>query len=179
MKLLILDRDGVINEKPEEYLASPSEWHAIPGSLEAIARANSAGFHVVVASNQPGLAQGRFDVDTLNAIHQKLFGELSVAGGHIDAVFFCPHAPQDKCECRKPLPGMLLEIADRFHTALRDVPVIGSSVEDVQAARAVGAHPMLVRTGKWQASSQEKNRLTGVSIYENLSAAVDALLSLN
>ncbi len=176
MKLIILDRDGVINEEPDECVTSPSEWHAIPGSLEAITRANSAGFHVAVASNQPGLAQGRFDIDALNAIHQKLFSELSVTGGHIDAVFFCPHAPQDKCQCRKPQPGMLIDIGARFHTDLRDVPFIGSSLRDVQAARAANAQPMLVRTGKWQHSKQQDGELNGVSIYENLAAAIDALL---
>ena len=178
MKLLILDRDGVINEEPDECVASPAEWQPIPGSLEAIARANSAGFYVVVASNQPGLAQGRLDIDALNAIHQKMFSELSMAGGHVDAIFFCPHAPEDKCPCRKPLPGMLVEIGSRFHTDLRSVPVIGNSVQDIQAARAAGAQPVLVRTGNWQHCLQHKQELQGVSVYENLAAAVDALLSM-
>lgn len=177
--MLILERDGVINEEPEEFVASPADWQPIPGSVEAIARANSAGYHVVIASNQPGLAQGRFDIDTLNAIHQRMFTELSVAGGHVDAVFFCPHAPQDKCQCRKPQPGMLLEIGTRFHADLQDVQVIGNSLGDIQAARAAGAQPVLVRTGKWQQTMQHKQELVGVSVYENLAAAVDALLSLN
>jgi len=177
--MLILERDGVINEEPEEFVASPADWQPIPGSLEAIVRANSAGYHVVVASNQPGVAQGRFDIDTLNAIHQRMFTELSVAGGHVDAVFFCPHAPQDKCQCRKPQPGMLLEIGTRFHADLQDVQVIGNSLGDIQAARAAGAQPVLVRTGKWQQTMQHKQELVGVSVYENLAAAVDALLSLN
>ncbi len=178
MKLLILDRDGVINEEPEECVASPAEWRPIPGSPEAIARANSAGFHVVVATNQAGLAEGRFDIDVLNAIHQKMFNELSMAGGHVDAVFFCPHLPEDNCQCRKPRPGMLVEIGSRFHADLRGVPVIGNSVRDIQAARAAHAHPVLVRTGNWQHTLQHKQELQGVSVYENLSAAVDALLSM-
>ena len=179
VKLLVLDRDGVINEEPDEYVASPAEWQPIPGSLEAIARANSAGYYVVVATNQPGLAQGRFDIDALNAIHEKMFNELSMAGGHVDAVFFCPHGPEDGCQCRKPLPGMLLEIGARFHADLRYVPVIGNSVQDIQAARAAGAQPVLVRTGNWQRSLQYKQDLLGVSVHENLAAAVDALLSMN
>ena len=178
LKLLILNRDGVINEEPDEYVTSPSEWHAMPGSLEAITRANSAGFHVVVASNQPGLGQGRFDIDALSAIHQKLFRELSATGGHIDAIFLCPHTPLVKCRCRKPQPGMLLEIGARFHTDLRDVPVIGNSMRDVQAAKAAGAQPMLVRTGKWRQTKQQARELIDVSIYENLSTAVDALVSI-
>jgi D-glycero-D-manno-heptose 1,7-bisphosphate phosphatase len=176
--MLILDRDGVINEEPEEFVASPAEWQPIIGSLEAIARANSSGYHVVVASNQPGLAQGRFDIDALNAIHQKMFSELGVVGGHVDAVFFCPHAPEDECQCRKPRPGLLLEIGSRFHADLRDVQVIGNSLGDIQAARAAGAQPVLVRTGKWQQTMAHKQELEGVSVYENLAAAVDALLSM-
>ncbi len=178
MKLLILDRDGVINEEPGECVTSPTEWQPIPGSLEAIARANSAGFYVVVASNQPGLAQGWLDIDALNAIHQKMFSELSMVGGHVDAIFFCPHAPEHKCLCRKPLPGMLVEIGSRFHTDLSNVPVIGNSVQDIQAARAAGAQPVLVRTGNWQQCLQHRQQLQGVSVYENLAAAVDALLSM-
>ncbi len=150
----------------------------MPGSLEAITRANSAGFHVVVATNQPGLGLGRFDIDDLNDIHQKLFRELSATGGHIDAVFFCPHAPQVRCRCRKPKPGMLLDIGARFHTDLREVPVIGNSMRDIIAARAAGAQPMLVRTGKWTQTKQQARALIDVSIHENLSAAVDALLSI-
>jgi D-glycero-D-manno-heptose 1,7-bisphosphate phosphatase len=179
VKLLILERDGVINEEFDEPVTSPADWQPIPGSPEAIARANSAGYHVVIASNQPGLALGRFDIDVLNDIHQKMFSELSVAGGHVDAVFFCPHAPKDKCECRKPGPGMLLEIGMRFHADLRAVPVIGNSLPDIQAARAAGAQPVLVRTGHWQQTMQHKQELVGVSVYENLAAAVDALLSMN
>ena len=178
MKLLILERDGIINEESGEYLTSPAEWQPIQGSLEAIARANSAGFHVVIATNQPGLAKGRFDIDLLNAVHQKMFTELSMVGGHVDAVFFCPHAPEEKCQCRKPLPGMLLEIGSRFHADLRNVPVIGNSVRDIQAARAAHAQPVLVRTGNWKRTLQHKEELQGVSVYENLGAAVDALISI-
>ena len=177
MKVLILERDGVINEEPDDVVASAAEWQPIAGSLEAIARANSAGYHVVVASNQPGLAQGRLDIDALNDIHQRMFTELSMSGGHVDAVFFCPHAPEENCECRKPQPGMLVEIGERFHTGLQEVAVIGNSLRDIQAAKAVGARPILVRTGNWQHTMRHKQELVGVSVYESLATAVDALLS--
>ena len=147
MKLVILDRDGVINFDSDQYIKSPEEWKPIPGSLDAIARLNQWGYRVVVATNQSGVGRGLFDMDTLNAIHEKMVRLVSQAGGKIDAIFFCPHTNHDECRCRKPLPGMLEEIAQRYNADLTDVPVIGDSLRALQSAAAVGAQPILVRTG--------------------------------
>ena len=148
MKLVILDRDGTINEDRDDYVKSPEEWVAIPGALEAIARLNHAGWHTVIATNQSGLGRGRFDMSALNAMHVKMNQMLAKQGGRIDAVFFCPHAPEDACSCRKPLPGLFEQIGERFGVSLRDVPVVGDSLRDLQAGVAVGCRPHLVRTGK-------------------------------
>ncbi|MBL0075519.1 MAG: D-glycero-beta-D-manno-heptose 1,7-bisphosphate 7-phosphatase [Rhodocyclaceae bacterium] len=148
MKLVILDRDGVINLDSDQYIKSPEEWKPIPGSLEAIALLNQAGFRVVVCTNQSGIGRGLFDMDTLNAIHDKMIRALAQIGGHVDAIFFCPHTNADECDCRKPKPGMLREIEARFNVSLTDVPAIGDSLRDLQAAQEVGAKPVLVLTGK-------------------------------
>ena len=148
MKLIILDRDGTINEDRDDYVKSPDEWVPIPGALEAIARLNHAGWHTVIATNQSGLGRGTFDMATLNAMHVKMNQMLAKQGGRIDAVFFCPHAPEDACNCRKPLPGLFEQIGERFGVSLRDVPVVGDSLRDLQAGVAVGCQPHLVRTGK-------------------------------
>ena len=176
MKLAILDRDGVINEDSDDFIKSPDEWIPIPGSLEAIARLNHAGYRVVVASNQSGLARGLFDIDGLNAIHQKMFDELAKLGGHIDSVFFCPHGPEDHCDCRKPRPGLLKAIADRLELDLAGIPAIGDSLRDLQAAAAAGAEPMLVLTGKGSKTLSKLEDFGDVPVYPNLAAAVDALL---
>src|SRR5450756_2364763 len=138
MKLIILDRDGVINSDSDLFIKSPAEWLPLPGSLEAIARLNQAGYRVVVATNQSGVGRGLFDMTTLNAIHDKMHKAVNQLGGRIDAVFFCPHAQDAGCACRKPQPGMLLEIAERFNVALAGVPAIGDSLRDLQAASAAG-----------------------------------------
>jgi D-glycero-D-manno-heptose 1,7-bisphosphate phosphatase len=148
MKLIILDRDGTINEDREDFVKTPDEWVPLPGALEAIARLNHAGWHTVVATNQSGLGRGTFDMATLNAMHVKMNQLLAKQGGRIDAVFFCPHAPEYACTCRKPLPGLFEQIGERFGVALRDVPVVGDSLRDLQAGAAVGCKPHLVRTGK-------------------------------
>lgn len=176
MKLIILDRDGVINEDSDEYIKSPEEWQPIPGSLEAIARLNRAGYRVVIASNQSGLARGLFDMDTLLRIHEKLQRSLVVFGGAVDAIFFCPHGPDDHCPCRKPKPGLLLDIAARLQTDLTAVPAIGDALRDVQAARAVGARPILVRTGKGAETEARGEGLAGVAVYDDLATAVNVLL---
>ncbi|HEC14984.1 MAG TPA: D-glycero-beta-D-manno-heptose 1,7-bisphosphate 7-phosphatase [Sedimenticola sp.] len=176
MKLAILDRDGVINEDSDDFIKSPDEWIPIPGSLEAIARLNHAGYRVVVASNQSGLARGLFDIDGLNAIHQKMFDELAKLGGHIDSVFFCPHGPEDHCDCRKPRPGLLKAIADRLELDLAGIPAIGDSLRDLQAAAGAGAEPMLVLTGKGSKTLSKLEDFGDVPVYPNLAAAVDALL---
>lgn len=174
--LVVLDRDGVINEDSDAYIKSPDEWIAIPGSLEAIARLNQAGIRVVVATNQSGIGRGMFSLETLNAMHAKLLTSLARVGGHIDGIFFCPHSPDDGCSCRKPKPGLLLEIAERFAQSLSGVPFIGDSPSDLAAARAVGAEPILVRTGKGERTLGKSIDLTGVRVFDNLDAAVTVML---
>lgn len=176
MKLIILDRDGVINEDSDDYIKSPEEWIPIPGSLESIARLNHAGYTVTVASNQSGIARGYFDISTLNAMHEKLHTLVSQAGGHIDGIFFCPHAPVDQCNCRKPLPGMLFQIARRFSASLENVPFIGDSVSDIEAAKLAGASPVLVKTGKGEATIQKLDDNSNIPFFDNLSTAVDSLI---
>jgi D-glycero-D-manno-heptose 1,7-bisphosphate phosphatase len=148
MKLIILDRDGTINEDRDDYVKSPEEWLPIPGSLEAIARLNHGGWHTVVATNQGGLGRGLFDMSTLNAMHLKMNQMLAKLGGRIDAVFFCPHTPEDGCNCRKPRPGLFEQIGERYGVHLKDVHVVGDRLGDLQAGVAVGCQPHLVRTGK-------------------------------
>ena len=151
MKLVILDRDGTINADSDAFVKSPEEWQPLPGALEAIARLNHAGWHVAVASNQSGLGRGLFDVAALNAIHAKMHKLLSTLGGRVDAVFYCPHSPDEQCQCRKPLPGLFEQIGERFGVDLRTVPVVGDTPRDLQAGVAVGCRPHLVLTGKAEA----------------------------
>jgi D-glycero-D-manno-heptose 1,7-bisphosphate phosphatase len=148
MKLVILDRDGTINEDRDDYVKSPAEWVPIPGSLEAIARLNHAGWHTVIASNQSGLARGLFDMATLNAIHARMNRELAAVGGRIDAIFFCPHMPDDGCLCRKPRPGLIALIGERYGVELAETYMVGDSLPDLRAGVAAGCAPHLVRTGK-------------------------------
>ena len=148
MKLIILDRDGTINEDSAEFIKTPEEWTPLPGALEAIARLNHAGWHVVIASNQSGLGRGLFEVSTLNAMHAKMHKLLAEVGGRVDAVFYCPHAPDEGCRCRKPQPGLFEQIGERYGIALRDIPSLGDTERDVMAAVAAGCDPHLVLTGK-------------------------------
>lgn len=175
MKLVVLDRDGVINADSDQYIKSPEEWKPIAGSLEAIARFTQAGFHVVVATNQSGIGRGLFDMATLNAMHDKMHKAVNKLGGRIDAVFFCPHANDAGCACRKPRPGMLLEIAERFDVALEGVPVIGDSLRDLQAASSAGARPVLVLTGKGALTLKAGGLPEGTEIHQDLAAAAAAL----
>jgi D-glycero-D-manno-heptose 1,7-bisphosphate phosphatase len=175
MKLVVLDRDGVINLDSDQYVKSPEEWTPIPGSLEAIARFTQAGFRVVVATNQSGLRRGLFDMATLNAIHDKMHKAVNQLGGRIDAVFFCPHAQDAGCACRKPRPGMLLEIAERFNLALTGVPAIGDSLRDLQAASAAGARPILVLTGKGEQTLKAGGLPEGTETHRDLAATAMAL----
>ncbi|MCS6787607.1 MAG: D-glycero-beta-D-manno-heptose 1,7-bisphosphate 7-phosphatase [Thiobacillaceae bacterium] len=177
MKLVILDRDGVINYDSDQFIKTPEEWRPIPGSLEAIACLNQAGFRVVVASNQSGVGRGLLDMAALNAIHSKMHAQLARLGGRIDAVFFCPHAADSRCACRKPRPGLLVEIALRYHVDLRGVPVIGDSLRDLQAAQAAGARPVLVRTGKGMKTLGEGGLPEGTRVFGDLAEAVQALLA--
>ncbi len=176
MKLIILDRDGVINYDSDQYIKGPDEWRPIPGSLEAIARLNQADYRVVVATNQAGIGRGLFDMATLNAIHDKLHKAVAQAGGHIDAIFFCPHTNAANCNCRKPKPGLLEDIGQRYHVDLTDVPAIGDSLRDLQAAVAVGAKPILVLSGKGKRTVADGGLPARTPIYANLAEAVTAIL---
>ncbi len=175
MKLVILDRDGVINLDSDQYIKSPEEWKPIAGSLEAIARFTQAGFRVVIATNQSGLGRGLFDMATLNAMHDKMHKAVNQLGGRIDAVFFCPHAQDAGCACRKPRPGMLLEIAERFNVPLAGVPAIGDSLRDLEAASAAGARPVLVLTGKGEQTLKSGGLPEGTETHRDLAAAAMAL----
>lgn len=176
MKLVILDRDGVINYDSAAYIKSPEEWKPIPGSLEAIALLSQAGYRVLVATNQSGVGRGLFEMATLNAIHDKMHRALGLAGGRIDGIFYCPHAQDAGCSCRKPKPGLLEEIAHRFGVSLEGVPFIGDSLRDLQAAVAVGAQPILVLTGKGKKTRKDGDLPAGTVIHDDLAAAVRSLL---
>jgi D-glycero-D-manno-heptose 1,7-bisphosphate phosphatase len=176
MKLIILDRDGVINHDSDHFIKSPDEWVPIPGSLEAIARLHQAGYRVVVCTNQSGIARGLFNIVTLNAIHQKLHAAVRMVGGEINAIFFCPHSADDNCDCRKPKPGMLQEIANRFGVSLKSVPTVGDSLRDLQAGFVLGCTPYLVLTGKGEKTHAKGGLPPGTTVYPNLAAVVDQLL---
>jgi D-glycero-D-manno-heptose 1,7-bisphosphate phosphatase len=176
MKLVILDRDGVINQDSPSYIKSPEEWKPIPGSIEAIALLNQAGYRVLVATNQSGVGRGLFDMATLNAIHDKMHRALGQAGGRVDGIFYCPHAQDAGCSCRKPRPGLLDEIARRFGVSLEGVPVIGDSLRDLQAAAAVGAQPVLVLTGKGKKTRKDGDLPEGTVVHPDLAEAVRSLL---
>jgi D-glycero-D-manno-heptose 1,7-bisphosphate phosphatase len=175
MKLVILDRDGVINYDSEAFIKSPEEWKPIPGSLEAIAHFTQAGYRVVVATNQSGIGRGLLDMGTLNAINDKMYKAAIQAGGRIDAMFFCPHTNSDNCDCRKPATGMFKEISERFGLGLTGVPAIGDSLRDLQAAAAVDALPVLVLTGKGKVTQLEEQLPPNTRIFPDLAAAADAL----
>lgn len=176
MKLIILDRDGVINLDSDQFIKSPAEWQPIAGSLEAIARLNQAGYRVVVATNQSGVGRGLFDMTTLNAIHDKMHKAAALVGARIDAVFFCPHTSDSHCHCRKPKSGMFEEIAARFNVGLKDVPAVGDSLRDLQAGAALGTKPYLVLTGKGTKTQAAGNLPEGTQVFANLSAVVTELL---
>jgi D-glycero-D-manno-heptose 1,7-bisphosphate phosphatase len=177
VKLIVLDRDGVVNRDSDQFIKSPDEWRPIPGSLEAIARLNHAGYRVVIATNQSGIGRGLFEMATLNAIHEKMHKALALVGGRIDALFYCPHTADAQCECRKPKTGMLREIGVRFGVDLADVPCIGDSLRDLTAAAAVGAQPILVLTGKGEQTLRNGDCPRDTVIFPDLAFAASALLS--
>lgn len=175
--LVILDRDGVINRDSDEYVKNPAEWKPLPGSLEAISALSDAGFTVAVASNQSGLARGLFDQAALDAMHQKMHELVALSGGRISKVVICPHGPDDGCHCRKPEPGLLEQLARHFETTLADVPVIGDSLRDLEAADAAGAVPVLVRTGNGAATEASlPTRFRDIAVYDDLAEAAEALI---
>lgn len=193
MKLLILDRDGTLNRSRDDYVASADEWEALPGALEAVARLNHGGWRVVLATNQSGLGRGTFDMAALNAIHAKLHRQLAAVGGRVEAVFFCPHAPEDACHCRKPEPGLFEQIGERLGVSLNEVPAAGNAVRHVQAAARAGCPTHLLLTGKSEALRDglslglplDASALRvvapelppGTHIHEDLSAFADWLLA--
>ena len=175
MKLVILDRDGTINVDSPGFVKSPAEWQPIPGSLEAIARLHQADYRVVVATNQSGIGRGLFDTQALFAIHDKLQRALGQVGGRIDAFFFCPHKADDGCRCRKPQPGMLIEVARRFNVPIEDVIMVGDSRKDLDAAVAAGARPALVLTGNGAKTQEAGNLPRGTAVYADLAAVARQL----
>ena len=177
MKLIVLDRDGVINEDIDGPIVSPVAWQPIEGSLEAIARLNQAGYQVAVVTNQSGLALGSLTIDDLHAVHQKMHELVIQAGGRIDTVVFCPHSESEDCDCRKPAPGMLYTLSERLNIDLTKVAVVGDSLKDVQAAMAAAAQPILVKTGKGTKTLESNKGLEHIPAYENLAAYVDELLT--
>lgn len=160
IKLVILGRDGILNQFRENHVAAPEEWIAIPGALEAVARINHAGWHVVVATNQSGIGRGMIDMSAVNAVHAHMNQQLAAFGGRVDAVFFCPHTPEDGCDCRKPKPGMLLDIGRRYGVDLGQVPMVGDTERDLLAAQAGGCEPHFVLSGRAAALSDEQVRQT-------------------
>ena len=175
--LIILDRDGVINRDSDAYIKSVNEWQPLPGSIEAIAAMTAAGFTIAVATNQSGLARGLFDQATLDAMHHKMHELVDAAGGRISKIVVCPHGPDDDCDCRKPKPGLLVQLAQHFNTELDGVPVIGDALRDLQAAVAVNARPILVRTGKGGYTEAElPDALADVEIYDDLAGAAQSLI---
>jgi len=176
MKLIILDRDGVINHDSAQFIKSPEEWKPIPGSLEAIARLAEAGYRIVVATNQSGVGRGLFDMDTLNAIHDKMIKAAATVGGRIDAIFFCPHAADSTCDCRKPKSGMFEQIAERFNVDLKGLPTVGDSLRDLQAGAALGCTPFLVLTGKGAKTAVDPDLPAGTKVFPDLAAVANHLL---
>ncbi len=176
MKLVILDRDGVINEDSERFIKRPDEWTPIPGSLAAVARFNHSGYRVVVATNQSGLGRGLLDMGLLNAINAKMYEALAPWGGRVDALFYCPHPAEANCACRKPRPGMVVEIGQRFNADLSEVPMVGDSLRDLQAAAAAGARPVLVLTGKGRQTLAAGGLPPATAVYEDLAEAAAAII---
>ena len=176
MKLVILDRDGVVNHDSKQFIKSPAEWRPIPGSIDAIAKLSQAGYRVIIATNQSGIGRGLFDMDTLNAIHEKMHRAVQQAGGRIDAIFYCPHPIEDDCKCRKPKTGMFERIARCFNVDLIGTPSVGDSLRDLQAAAAVGARPLLVLTGKGTQTQAEGGLPEGTQVFPDLATAAEEIL---
>ncbi len=178
IRLVVLDRDGVINEDSDAFVKSSDEWRPLPGSIDAIGRLSAAGFTVAVATNQSGIGRGLFGLDELEAMHAMLRSLAEAAGGRIDRIVFCPHAPDDGCDCRKPKSGLFEQLALHYGITLAGVPAIGDSRRDLEAAAAVGAWPILVRTGKGRKTENELDGpLAGVDVFDNLAAAADHVIA--
>ena len=181
MKLIILGRDGILNEYRDDHVKAPAEWVPVPGALEAVSRLNHAGWHAVVATNQAGIGRGMIDMASVNLIHAHMNKLMQAQGARLDAVFFCPHTPEDRCECRKPLPGMMIEIGRRYGIDLHQVPVAADTLRDLQAAQAAGCEPHLVRTGRAagldEAQVEQWRQLVpGVRVHADLAALAEHLI---
>ena len=181
MKLVILGRDGILNQYREDHVKAPDEWLPIDGALDAVARLNHAGWHVVVATNQSGIGRGMIDMASVNAVHVHMAQRVQAVGGRIDAVFFCPHTPEDHCECRKPLPGMMRDIGSRYGVDLSTVPMASDTLRDMQAAQAAGCPAHFILSGRAaqggdELLSQVRQQIPGVHIHPSLLAFVDHLL---
>lgn len=176
MPLIMLDRDGVINYDSVDYIKSEEEWLPIPGSLEAISRLSQNGYRIIIITNQSGISRKKLTIDALNSIHQKMMTHLAQYGGSIEAIIFCPHGPRQGCDCRKPKPGMLFDVANRLRVSLKDVFFVGDSQRDLDAAIAAGAKPALVRTGNGAVLDDSGSLPTDIPVYTDLAEFVDNLL---
>jgi D-glycero-D-manno-heptose 1,7-bisphosphate phosphatase len=180
-RLVILGRDGILNVYREDHVKAPDEWDPIPGALEAVARLNHAGWHAVVATNQAGIGRGMIDMASINSVHLRMMQRLAEVGGRLDAVFFCPHTPEDNCECRKPKPGLMKQIAQRYGIEPRTVPMVTDTLRDLHAARAAGCEPHLVRTGRAAGLSDAQvvemvQQVPATEVHDSLNDFVDFLL---
>jgi D-glycero-D-manno-heptose 1,7-bisphosphate phosphatase len=177
LKLIVLDRDGVINYDSKEFIKSPAEWRAIPGSLNAIAKLTKAGYKIIIASNQSGVARGLFTIEELHKINQKMLQEIEAVGGKIEEIFICPHGPEDNCDCRKPKPGLLKKIAEKYLVKPEEMLIIGDSMRDILAAKANGSPALLVETGNGKETlCLLDDSYADVSIFRDLEAAADAII---
>ncbi len=177
-KVVLLDRDGVINRDSPDYIKSPAEWQPLPGSLAAIARLHRAGYMIGIVTNQSGVGRGLFTTDTLANIHRYMLQHILDAGGFVQQIFFCPHTPQDNCDCRKPKPGMLIQAAEYFACGFDNMTVVGDSAKDIEAARAVGARAILVRTGNGRKTEAAMPPAARPEVYADLAAVADALIGV-
>lgn len=180
-KLVILGRDGILNEFRDDHVKAPEEWTPIAGALEAVARLNHAGWHAVIATNQSGIGRGMIDMASVNAVHAHLHKQLAAVGGRIDAVFFCPHTPEDQCDCRKPRPGLMHDIGKRYGIDLAQVPMVADTLRDLQAAAAAGCEPHLVRSGRAAVLDDAQiahilSQVPGAEVHDSLGAFADHLL---
>ena len=182
VKLVILGRDGILNDFRDDHVKAPEEWTPIAGALEAVARLNHAGWHAVVATNQSGIGRGMIDMASVNAVHAHMLRQLAAVGGRIDAVFFCPHTPEDHCDCRKPLPGLMRDIVKRYGIDPKHVPMVADTLRDLQAAQAAGCEPHLVLSGRAAAldAAQIKHLVEQVphtQVHVDLAAFAEHLLT--
>ncbi len=181
VKLVILGRDGILNAYRDDHVKEPSEWQPVPGALEAVARLNHAGWHAVVATNQSGIGRGMIDMAAVNAVHAHMLRLLMAVGGRLDAVFFCPHTPDDGCDCRKPLPGLMKDIGKRYGIDLKLVPMVADTLRDLLAAQAAGCEPHLVLTGRAAALDDEQlarivEQVPATVVHASLAAFAEHLL---